>query len=145
MTRGFNLFVILSGFGWLIDILVFTYLSTILNFSPFLSNFFSSLLATLLVWITWYQALFRHNMSARTVDISLIMRGTVYCVYQICSIIFYSLLVSIVFIQLLNVISSSYILYFEKTEFTLVLSKALITPISLLTNFTFSKIVAHWS
>lgn len=144
MFHGFNIFLILSAIGWLIDILVFTYFSVKFNFSPFISNFFSSLIATLLVWATWYAVLFKPNFEERTILNNMLKRALIYCSYQIFSILLYSILITIVFNQVFQMITNNYVFHFEPREFTLVISKILITPFNLLTNFIFAKLLTQW-
>ena len=141
---GFNLFIILSSIGWLIDFFIFLFLSVILNFSLSKSNFLSSLTATCLVWWSWYQLKYRTQVTRSKNSINLTKRSMIYFCYQIFSILLYSILIKLLYDQLTESGLSSNFFNMDTRTYILMISKILITPFNLITNYIFARALAQF-
>ncbi len=121
-------FAFISGAGWILDIVIFSLLlkNSLLDIS--FSNKVSSFIALTFVWFVSTRRIF--NVKGRILSRFLLF----YWFYQCCSIYFYS-----------NIISyfSLIIQKFQFNEIILltppILSKLILTPFNLITNFYFSK------
>lgn len=126
LIRKFLGFALISGAGWLCDLIVFVAALRAFEFAPSVSNLISSYVGLTVVYFT----------SARFVFLKTDRRRTrfllAYWTYQALSIVAYSLLIG----WLAGLLSGSHILQAAQVGLA---AKILATPFSLCTNFAFMK------
>lgn len=124
-------FVVISGFGWIVDISTMT---IIVHFGgePAISNFCSALLAITFVYWLSRMFVFEKKMEKRAF--------TGYVFYSL-----YSLVVIVLFSMLIQYISY-FLFHFHSYFFSLTTSafiaKIIVTPFNLYVNFVVSKFIA---
>lgn len=126
----FLAFALISGVGWLLDIISFTLLSENIGIAPSCANFFSSMFGVTYVWFIALKKIFKHREYGRSRYLP------VYWGYQAVSILSYSAFISFVAASGYNRIFSEIL----GVSFNVV-AKLIITPANLLTNYLFMKIL----
>ena len=121
-------FIGLSGIGWLLDFAVYTLLS-IKASNLAAVNMISSLVGASFVFVFSTRFVFRNNHR-----IPLIWKYCVYIVYQVILIVLISLLLSRIN-ALICALAPAFI-----AAFSAVLSKIIVTPITMTLNFFFMKL-----
>lgn len=120
------MFVFISGIGWLIDLFLYTFLVRNLQIPVAYANIISATTAVTFVYFVATKKIFINR------GIRVAIKYFFYILYQVVSIIFYSILISLIAYKL-----ESFNMDFQIKEF--LLSKILVTPLNLLTNFLFMK------
>lgn len=123
-------FVGLSGIGWIIDISIYTILCLFIN-SVFTNNIISSCIATTFVFILSSKTIFGNNSK-----VPLMLKYVIYLIYQLILIICISKLLSIINTGILEFVSINII-----RRFSNIISKILITPITMFLNFIVMKLL----
>ncbi len=126
-------FVVISGLGWLLDFLVYSVLTQVLQSGPATANVVSSFVGVTYVWIEALNRLFERGHYSRSVYLP------VYWGYQSVSILAYSMLISIMSTTSLN----DWLAHVLRVPSELTV-KVLITPFNLLTNFIFMKLITKF-
>ncbi len=125
MTRKFTKFTIVSGMGWGIDLLIFTVATHILQWNAAVSNILSAAIAVIFVYVNSTRYIFQHDGT------NFKLKFFIYAIYQLCSIVMFSLLIDVV---------SSWLLDFSFfRNFSSIFAKIAVTPFTLLTNFLFMR------
>jgi len=123
-------FSIILGFGWILDFFSYLTVIYIFNFQPKDANFISSAIGVTFVWLISLSRVF-HKGSKKYSKYLFIYWG-----FQIISISGYSFLISYLVMSKFNVSLSSLMnLPIE------ILTKILVTPLNLLTNYIFMKLL----
>lgn len=125
-------FVFISGLGWLCDFVTFTLLVSFFDLPGFISNFVSSYVGVTFVWVTSLRIVFGSENVVRNHHL------LIYWGFQLLSILSYSKL-----LQLLASYLVAANLLFVIPLNVGVISKILITPLNLATNFIFLKMLIH--
>jgi len=125
-------FAIFSGIGWLCDLLTFAILVKWVGVPAFWGNLASSYVGITFVWFTSLKSVFHINSRSRGRFL------LVYWTYQLASILFYS--------KALSILSTSISGYSAFTPYSDagsvdIISKIIVTPINLFTNFIFMKLL----
>ncbi|WEF32952.1 GtrA family protein [Pseudoduganella chitinolytica] len=118
-------FLFLSGLGWLCDFATFALLVRGLGVAPFEANFASSYVGVTFVWFTSLKTVFRRDGTRQGL--------LAYWGYQFISIFAYS--------QLLQVVAGTLHGWVPGMEG--LCAKILVTPLNLVTNFLFMKILTR--
>ena len=126
-------FLLVSGVGWVLDLDSYTVLTQILDVSPGYANFASSMVGVTYVWVVALNRVF--NRGGRDKYIFL----PIYWAYQAVSILGYSLLISVVVVNLVDFGVDQAIMLPVA-----VLAKLMVTPVNLLTNFLFMTVLAKF-
>lgn len=121
-------FVLISGMGWLSDILVYFVATHLFLASSFSANFLSSFIGVTLVWFLSMKSLFNVTSSSRRYFLFL------YWAWQAISIFWYSRIIQ----ELEGYLSRYYMSGFLFSYYSMI-AKIVITPINLLTNFLFIR------
>jgi putative flippase GtrA len=126
-------FVLVSGIGWLLDLLSYTILTQAGGFPPSCANFVSSMAGVTYVWFVSLNRLFNRGDYGKSIFLP------IYWVYQAVSIFLYSVLIAFVAASRFNSLFGQWLnLPVE------VMAKILITPVNLLTNFIFMTILTKF-
>lgn len=126
-------FVVVSGIGWFLDISTYTILTQYLQWTPAFANVVSSMVGVTYVWIVALNRVFGCGEYRGTIYLP------IYWAYQVLSIIGYSALISIVSISASSLWLSQNARVPEE-----VISKILLTPPNLLTNFIFMSLLSKF-
>jgi len=126
-------FVLISGVGWLLDMMSYAALSQLVGMAPAYANFIASLVGVTYVWIIALNRLFDRREYGKSIYLP------VYWGYQGASILAYSALISIVAESAIN----SKVSEIFGVPFGLV-AKIIITAPNLLTNFIFMTILTRF-
>jgi len=126
-------FVLISGIGWLLDMLTYAALSQLIGVEPAYANFLSSMVGVTYVWIIALNRLFKRREYSKSIYLP------IYWGYQGISILAYSALISVVASSSIN---------FRIGEMLGVhsglIAKIIITGPNLLTNFIFMTILTRF-
>lgn len=129
--RAFLGFLVLSGLGWLCDMLTYTALVRLAGVTPFGANVVSSYVGVSFVWFTSLDMVFRRSGAGAGRFLAL------YWCYQFVSIMAYS--------QLLQVVAA---LLAHRTGLAALhgalAAKIVVTPLNLVTNFLFMKMLTRF-
>lgn len=120
----------LSGIGWLLDFSVYTALAFV-STNLVLNNYISSWVGVTFVFIFATRKIFKNNSK-----ISLVWKYVIYILYQAIMIFLMS--------KLLGAINGVIVSYFTMAiilRFSALLSKIIVTPISMVINFVVMKFV----
>jgi putative flippase GtrA len=129
--RAFLGFLLLSGLGWLCDMLTYTALVQLAGVTPFSANVASSYVGVTFVWFTSLGMVFRRS-GARAGRFLLL-----YWCYQFVSVMAYS--------QLLQLGAAALAVGAGTLSgHSAVVAKILITPFNLVTNFLFMKVLTRF-
>ncbi len=123
-------FVGVSGIGWLIDVLIYLTLSSIIKLNVDISNMISSLVGVSFVFLVSTRKIFINNSK-----INLKLKYIIYIVYQL--ILIY--LASLAILSLKNYLTSLDIKLVIK--YVNIISKIIITPFTMLINFIVMKLL----
>jgi len=126
-------FVLISGVGWLLDMLSYAILTQFFGVLPAYANFISSMVGVTYVWIVALNRLFNRGEFGRSIYLP------VYWGYQAASILGYSALISAVASSAFNT-QISQIAGIP----TGLAAKIVITGPNLLTNFIFMNILTRF-
>lgn len=126
-------FVVISGIGWLLDMMSYSFFSLSLGIKPSYANFISSMVGVTYVWFLALNKLFDRRNYCRSHYLP------IYWGYQIASIVGYSSLISVVVASAFNS-NISEVLGLPSS----LVGKIIITTPNLLTNFIFIKILAQF-
>lgn len=121
----------ISGIGWLIDMVIFTALTN-LEVNTILSNIISSLVAVTFVYFTSTKKIFINKNE----KINLNKKYVVYIIYQVLMILASS--------TLIGLINNGIILYFNYEiflKYSKIIAKILVTPLTMICNFIFMKLL----
>ena len=129
--RAFLGFLLLSGLGWLCDMLVYTTLVRLAGVSPFAANVASSYVGVTFVWFTSLGMVFRRDGAG---DGRFLM---LYWCYQFVSIMAYSQLLQLSSTALAGGAGAL-------AHHSAVAAKILVTPFNLATNFVFMKVLTRF-
>jgi len=121
----------ISGIGWLIDMVIFTTLTN-LEVNTILSNIISSLVAVTFVYFTSTKKIFINKNE----KINLNKKYVVYIIYQVLMI-----LASSTLIGLINKGIILYINYEIFLKYSKIITKILVTPLTMICNFIFMKLL----
>lgn len=121
----------ISGIGWLIDMVIFTALTN-LEVNTILSNIISSLVAVTFVYFTSTKKIFINKNE----KINLNKKYVVYIIYQVLMI-----LASSTLIGLINNGIILYINYEIFLKYSKIIAKILVTPLTMICNFIFMKLL----
>lgn len=121
-------FVGLSGIGWLMDFAVYTALSYVTG-NPFLSNICSSVVGASFVFVFSTRFVFQNNSR-----IPLVVKYCIYIAYQAVLIYFASWLLGEI-----NAFILTYISWTIITNMSAVVSKIVVTPVTMVLNFFVMK------
>lgn len=121
----------ISGIGWLIDMVIFTALTN-LEVNTILSNIISSLVAVTFVYFTSTKKIFINKNE----KINLNKKYVVYIIYQVLMI-----LASSTLIGLINKGIILYINYEIFLKYSKIITKILVTPLTMICNFIFMKLL----
>ncbi|SEO20857.1 GtrA-like protein [Duganella sp. CF517] len=129
--RAFLGFLLLSGLGWLCDMLTYTALVRLAGMAPFGANVVSSYVGVSFVWFTSLGMVFRRSGAGAGRFLAL------YWCYQFVSIMAYS--------QLLQMVAA---LLADRTGVAALhgalAAKIVVTPFNLVTNFLFMKTLTRF-
>lgn len=128
--RTFLSFLLLSGLGWLCDMLTYTALVRLGGIAPFGANVVSSYVGVSFVWFTSLGSVFRRSGAGSGRFLLL------YWCYQFVSIMAYSQLLQLAAAVLA---SQSGVL----AQHSALAAKIIITPFNLVTNFLFMKVLTR--
>lgn len=123
-------FIGVSGIGWLIDVLIYLTLSSIIKLNVDISNMISSLVGVSFVFLVSTRKIFVNNSK-----INLKLKYIIYIVYQL--ILIY--LASLAILSLKNYLTSLDIKLVIK--YVNIISKIIITPFTMLINFIVMKLL----
>lgn len=126
-------FVLISGIGWLLDMMSYIFFSQILGIKPPYANFISSMVGVTYVWFLAINRLFDRRKYGRSHYLF------IYWGYQMVSILGYSALISVVAASVFN----SNISEIVGIPPNLV-GKIIITAPNLFSNFIFMKILTRF-
>lgn len=121
----------ISGIGWLIDMVIFTTLTN-LEVNTILSNIISSLVAVTFVYFTSTKKIFINKNE----NINLNKKYVIYIIYQVLMILASS--------TLIGVINNGIILYINYEiflKYSKIIAKILVTPLTMICNFIFMKLL----
>lgn len=126
-------FLLISGVGWLLDMVSYAALSQLVGVAPAYANFISSMVGVTYVWIIALNRLFDRREYGKSIYLP------IYWGYQGASILAYSALISIVGASTINsrigdVLGAPHDL----------VAKIIITGPNLLTNFIFMTILTRF-
>lgn len=132
LAKVFLGFAMVSGVGWLCDMVTFTVLVRLLDTPAFLANFISSYAGVTFVWFVSLKMVFRRQGSGRNLFL------LVYWGFQFISILGYS--------QLLHVLAAALpqVTPWHGMPWDAdIAAKIIITPFNLITNFIFMKLLVR--
>lgn len=121
-------FIGLSGIGWVLDFTCYSILSFVIG-DPFISNVISSCIGATFVFIFSTRFIFRQNT-----HVPLVIKYVVYILYQLLLIYLISKLLSWV-----NTLLVLHFTWFIVLKFAALISKIIVTPITMTLNFFVMK------
>lgn len=121
-------FIGLSGIGWILDFISYTVLGFVSD-NLVLNNIISSWIGVTFVFIFATRKVFQNNSK-----ISLKWKYLIYMMYQCVLIFFVSKLLNVVYAAIVTYISLSGML-----RFAAIISKILVTPVTMILNFFVMK------
>lgn len=125
----FVIFASISGLGWILDMIMFTFL-LFNDVESYTANFISSLVGVTFVWFTSLKTVFNSGKHAFSWCI------LIYWLFQFVSIFIYSMLIGYLTLKLQDWQFSFLSLYIQQYG---VLAKVIVTPLNLFTNYLFIK------
>ncbi|QYY80339.1 GtrA family protein [Pseudomonas sp. B21-041] len=126
-------FLLVSGVGWILDLLSYTTLTQAFDVSPAFANFASSMVGVTYVWLIALNRVFKQGGHGKYIFLP------IYWTYQAVSILGYSMLISIVVVKLVD-FGIDQVLPLPAA----VLAKLMVTPVNLLTNFLFMTVLTKF-
>ena len=124
-------FLLVSGVGWILDLLSYTTLTQAFDVSPAFANFASSMVGVTYVWLIALNRVFKRGGHGKYIFLP------IYWTYQAVSILGYSMLISIVVVKLVD-------FGIDQVLPVAVLAKLMVTPVNLLTNFLFMTVLTKF-
>lgn len=121
-------FVGISGLGWIIDFIIFSILTSIINININIANMFSSFVGVTFVFMVSTRKLFINNSK-----INIKIKYIIYVVYQIILITTVSYIMIIIKDFLININIKFIVEYID------IIVKIIITPFTMLINFIVMK------
>ncbi|UVL98196.1 MULTISPECIES: GtrA family protein [Pseudomonas] len=128
-------FLLVSGVGWILDLLSYTTLTQAFDVSPAFANFASSMVGVTYVWLIALNRVFKRGGHGKYIFLP------IYWTYQAVSILGYSMLISIVVVKLVD-FGIDQVLPLPLPA--AVLAKLMVTPVNLLTNFLFMTVLTKF-
>lgn len=129
----FMSFLIVSGVGWILDLVSYTALTQAFSLPAAHGNFISSMIGITYVWIVALKRVFNRRGAGKYIFLP------IYWGYQTLSILAYSVLISFVVVE-----SKDFRLDQAVMIPVAVLAKLLVTPANLLTNFMFMAVLTKF-
>ncbi|NRU09232.1 putative flippase GtrA [Clostridium beijerinckii] len=129
-------FLGISGTGWLIDFLIYLLLTIKLNLDVGYSNFISGIPALTFVFLVSTRKIFEYKSDGH----SLKMKYSIYFLYQMILIVIISLFGKVLY-SIINVSSFYNIVIIKK--YSKIITKLIITPITMVLNFCVMKILSE--
>ncbi|WP_011296914.1 GtrA family protein [Cupriavidus necator] len=133
LIRLFLGFALLSGVGWLCDMLTFVLLDRVFGVPVFVANMVSSYVGVTFVWFASLKAVFSQQSSHHSGFL------LIYWGFQFCSILLYS--------QLMHFTANTLHAWPGIAPLAVgvgILAKIIITPFNLVTNFLFMKLLVRF-
>lgn len=130
LIQAFNFFCI-SGIGWLIDMSIYTILTSFTQTNTIVANIISSIVSVTYVYVISTRKTF---INAST-NINLKKKYMFYIIYQICMILFSSTMIG----KIANIFSNVSIEFLAKNS--KIMAKIIFTPITMIANFIFMKLL----
>jgi putative flippase GtrA len=126
-------FVLVSGVGWLLDLVSYTALTQVAHLAPAYANFISSMVGVTYVWMIALNRLFGKGDYGKSLFLP------VYWSYQAASILAYSLLIGLA-------VSTGFTLWLSQLSHLppAVVAKILLTAPNLVTNFIFMSFLTKF-
>ncbi len=118
----------LSGIGWIIDLIIYTLLTSLLKINVDIANMISSLFGVTFVYLTSTRKIFKNNSK-----INLKIKYIIYIVYQVILIITVSKIMIILKDYLININISLLKKYIN------IVVKIIITPFTMIINYIVMK------
>lgn len=134
--KQFSKFILISGTGWIIDLVIYYILSNKLNFSVGISNFISAIPAITFVFTISTKRVFENNKNKITIK----QKYIIYFIYQMLLISLVSIVAQIIFNKGQQ---SVFLKYFLIEDNLKLIIKLLITPITIIINFFVMKILSE--
>ncbi len=128
-------FIIISGTGWAIDFCGYTILIYLFKLDVIHSNILSAIPSVTFVFFISTKKIFQNN----TKRISLKKKYLIYVIYQIVLVLSVSLLAQIIYNYIMTINMNTYYL----NKHLKILIKLGITPITMLLNFIFMKVLSE--
>ncbi|WP_440113317.1 GtrA family protein [Paenibacillus sp. QZ-Y1] len=120
-----SLFIITSGFGWLLDMAIFFSCVHFFNIPVIISNFFSAGMAVIFVFFLSTKHIFQN------VGAGISLKLVIYISFQLVSIFIFSIIIEWI---------SSFFVYSQSVNgIRQITAKMIVTPLSLITNFIVMK------
>ena len=129
------IFVLVSGIGWLLDFGIYTFLTTVWKYPVTIANILSSIPAITFVFIFSTRKIFARKLSCLEMG----SKYVIYLVYQAFLLSVVSILAGCLYSNLYSVVMQAGVL---KNWLPLIV-KCLITPITMICNFIFMKVLVE--
>lgn len=126
-------FLLVSGIGWILDLVSYTALTQTFNLPAAYGNFISSMIGITYVWIVALKRVFNRGGADKYIFFP------IYWGYQALSILAYSILISFVVVESIDFRLDQAVMLPA-----VVLAKLLVTPANLLTNFLFMAVLTKF-
>lgn len=124
-------FIFVSGIGWMMDFSIFTCLVKLLSLEIFIANCISSFIAITFVFIISTRRIFENN----TQKLNLKYKYIAYIVYQVVLIVLISLLAAVINSYLFSIFHN----FINLQNNAALITKMLITPVTMILNFMVMK------
>ena len=118
----------ISGIGWILDLIIYTILTNLLNVHITIANIISSFVGVTFVFLTSTRRLFINNSK-----INLKLKYIIYILYQIVLVLTTSYLMSLIKTELINLNIEFIINYIN------LIVKIIVTPFTMCINFIVMK------
>ena len=129
----FMSFLLVSGIGWILDLVSYIALTQAFSLPAAYGNFISSMIGITYVWIVALKRVFNRGGGGKYTFLP------IYWGYQALSILAYSVLISFVVVESIDFRLDQAVMLPAA-----VLAKLLVTPANLLTNFMFMSILTKF-
>lgn len=129
-------FIFISGIGWLIDFTVYLFLTIKLNFIVGYSNFISGIPAITFVFLLSTKKIFE----AKSEGISLKKKYCIYFLYQVFLMLTVSTIGELLY---RSIYSSNVFLIIKESNYLKIITKIMLTPITMLLNFCVMKLLVE--
>jgi putative flippase GtrA len=133
LIKAFARFALISGLGWLCDLIVFAILLRIFDLTPAVANSVSSWFGLTLVYFTSLRIVF-HKYDGRRARFIF-----TYWAFQCISILTYSLAIGWL-MRAIGILSPEHL----DPRLAGIGAKVLVTPLTLCTNFLFMRLLSHF-
>ena len=122
-------FFAISGIGWLLDLIIYSILSNFILIG--VANILSSSVAVTYVYLTSTRKIFANNN-----NYNLKVKYVIYLCYQICIILLFSFIINELATYIINNVNILFIYKYAN-----ICAKIIVTPVTMITNFIFMKIL----